>query len=404
MLNTGVQAALGFVFWIICAHLFLPEQIGVATSLISAMTLISYASALGFNSTFTRFLPTSKNRDNEINTGVLLVISAAVIISFVYVIAVPYATPALSIIQKNIWYALGFVGMVAFAAINLLTDSIFIAYRAARYNLLIDGGIQGIIKIFLPFIFVGLGAYGIFTASGSAAVIAMIASIIFLALNFNFRPRLKIDLPTVRNVFRYAFTNYIANLLNIAPTLILPLIVIDYLGSADAGYYYLAFAVANLLYAIATSVSSSLFAEGSYGEVALEKLVKRSVLIIVAIMVPLGFLLASLGPIILQVFGKSYSTGGAQVIVILALAAPAYAAYMLGNAILRIKNQLSSIITVNLIYFFAIGGVALVWARHGLAWIALAWLVGNLIAGVVAFFLAFARRSNAISNNPLSLK
>src|ERR1019366_5408175 len=80
MLNTAIQAAFGFFFWLIATHIFTPADIGVGTTLISAMMLISFVSLLGFNSTFVRILPNSNNRNNEINTGSILVISAAAII------------------------------------------------------------------------------------------------------------------------------------------------------------------------------------------------------------------------------------------------------------------------------------------------------------------------------------
>ncbi len=389
MLTTGTMAALGFVFWLICAHLFRPDQIGVATSLISAMSLISYASALGFNTTFVRVLPTSENRNNEINTGLVLVICAAALIATAYIFTIPYLTPALGIIHENALYALGFVMMVALAAINLLTDSIFIAYRAAKYNLLIDGWIMGGAKVLLPLVFVGLGAYGIFTSAGVAAAIGMVASIIFLAHKFGYRPKVRIHLQTLKDVFHYSFKNYVVNLLNLAPTLVLPLIIISRLGPSATAYYYLAFMMANLLYAVTYSVSQSFFAEGSYGEVALKKLVGRSVLILGAITVPAGIVLAVFGPWVLQIFGKSYSEGGANVIIILALAAPAIVAYSLGSAILRIQHKLRSLIIVSIVYLLATSGLAILWASRGLAWVAGAWLVGNLIAGTISSFLIF---------------
>ena len=158
MLNTGLLAVLGFFFWFIASRLFTPDQVGIASSLISTMTFITYLSLLGFDITFIRFLPTSKDRNNEINTGLLLSISAAVIIGIAYVFLVPFFAPDLAIIRENVFYAIGFVALIALAAINLLTDSIFIALRGAKYNLLIDGGIMGVIKLLLPFVFVSLGA------------------------------------------------------------------------------------------------------------------------------------------------------------------------------------------------------------------------------------------------------
>jgi len=47
MLSTAVMAFFGFFFWIINARLFKPEQVGIATTLISVLTLISTFSILG---------------------------------------------------------------------------------------------------------------------------------------------------------------------------------------------------------------------------------------------------------------------------------------------------------------------------------------------------------------------
>jgi len=385
---------LGFFFWLICAHLFTPDQIGVGTVLISAMTLISFISLLGFNSTFVRVLPNSQDRNNEINTGSILVISAAVIIAAAYTWIAPSVTPQLAIIHMNFWYAAGFVVMVGLASINSLTDSIFIAYRSAQYNLLTDGVVMGGAKLLMPFVFVGLAAYGVFAAAGFAASLGMVASILFLVFKFGYKPRLNINWQTLKNVFRYSFANYIANLVNVVPSLILPIIVLDRLGAPAAAYYYLAFMVINLLYAISISVSQSLFAEGSYSEDKLRILLKRAVIILLAIMVPAALILAVFGPLILGFFGKSYSEGGSSVIVILAIASPAIAAFNVGSVLLRIRHQIYSLVSINIVYAIVVSGLAILWADKGLAWIAIAWTVGNLTAAALSFLCIFLYRQN----------
>ena len=392
MLTTGVTAVLGFVFWLICARLFTPDEIGIGTSLISAMSLISYMSLLGFNNTFMRILPTSHNRSNVINTGLLLVITAAVVIAIWYIIGVELIAPKLKQVLDTSWYEIGFVVLAALAAVNLLTDSIFIAFRGAKYNLLIDGGIQGVVKLLLPLAFLRLGPFGVFMASGTAAAAAMAASIIFLIAKFDYRPKFHIHVQTFRNVFHYSSINYIANIFNIAPILILPLIVLNHLGAAHAGYYFMAFTVANLLYAVVYAVSSSLFAEGSYGDEALQKLFKRAVRIVAIIIIPCGLALALFGPVMLRLFGRSYSEEASSVLVLLALASPAVAAYTLGNVLLRITHRLHSTIMVNLIYMVTISGLALLWVDRGLFWIGAAWTAGNIVAAAAAFISVFSSR------------
>ena len=47
----GIQAGLGFAFWIITARLFSTESVGLASSLISASNLIMFLGLLGMNTT-----------------------------------------------------------------------------------------------------------------------------------------------------------------------------------------------------------------------------------------------------------------------------------------------------------------------------------------------------------------
>jgi O-antigen/teichoic acid export membrane protein len=399
MLNTGIQAALGFFFWLITTHIFTPDQVGVGTALISAMTLISFISLLGFNTTFVRILPNSKNRNDEINTGSILVIGAAAVIAIGYIWLIPTLAPSLAIVHANFWYAVGFVAMVALASVNSLTDSIFIAYRAAQYVLITDAFFTSGSKLLLPLLFVGLGAYGVFASAGFATSIGMIASILYLVFKFGYKPEWKISKATLKKVFSFSSANYIANLVNIAPTLILPIIVLDHLGAATAANYYLSFAVMNLLYAISTSVSQSLFAEGSYDEGKLRELLKHAAIILGIIMIPATVILGGLGPFILGLFGKSYSVGGAHIIIILALASPLVAAYDIGSAVLKIRHQIYSLITVNVVFAVAVSGLAILWINKGLIWVACAWTAGNFAAALLSFMFIFLYRRQATPVN-----
>jgi len=68
MLSTGVMAVFGFFFWIINVRLYSAEQVGIGTTFISIMTLISSFSILGLGSELIRYLPTSERKNKKINT------------------------------------------------------------------------------------------------------------------------------------------------------------------------------------------------------------------------------------------------------------------------------------------------------------------------------------------------
>jgi O-antigen/teichoic acid export membrane protein len=400
MLSTLVQAGFGFVFWLLNARLFSAEQIGLASALISASTFIAYFSLLGFNSTFIRFLPTSKERTAKINTGLILVLGTAAVMAIGYVLLVPQIAPTLAFVTSNWFLAAVFVVLSAFAATNLLTDSIFIAYRSSGYNLLIYS-VQSVIKLALPVLLVAAGAFGIFASTGIAAGVALALSVYFMAARFGYEPKAEVSSSVVKKVWHFSSASYIANMLNILPTLVIPLIIVNQLGAAEAGYFYLAFMLANLLYAVAYSVSQALFAEGSYGEVEFKRLLARGAMLLASIMLPVGIAMALLGPMVLEIFGKSYSAEASGVLVVLALAAPAVAAYVLGSVLLRITKQTAAMVLVNLVYAATICGLAFMWSARGLAWVAGAWLVGNVTTGVLSFVLVRYRSSTPTEQAPV---
>jgi O-antigen/teichoic acid export membrane protein len=384
MLSTGVQAVFGFVFWLLVARLYTPAEIGIGSTLISASVFISYVSLLGFNNTLIKFLPSSRSRSEKISSSFILVSGAALIVSFAYIMLLSCFAPKLDFIKESFFLSIAFIFLSVFSAVNLLTDSIFIAYRASKYNLLIYT-IQSIVKLALPLALVVLGAFGVFASSGLAATIALVLSLYYLVKKFNFVPKFSVNKEMLKSLWKFSSANYIANIFNIIPTIAIPIIIMNRLGAAQAGYYYLAFMICNLLYAVVYSVSQSLFAEGSYGEIALHKLFKRAALILVSIIIPAGITLALLGPFILQFFGKSYSEEASRVITVLALASPAVAAYIISGVLLCIMNRIYALVIVNIIYALVITNLSFLLVGHGIVWVAVSWMIGNLCAAMVAF-------------------
>lgn len=391
ILSTTTQGALGFVFWLICARLYSPEAIGLGSTLLSVVGFISYISLLGLNSSLIRFLPNSNEKNKKINSSLTLVLSAAIIVSILYLIFLPKISPELSFLTKNPIFTIAFIFLSAFSALNLLTDSIFIAYRASKYNF-IKYTFQSLAKLALPIALVTLGAFGVFASSSIAFVLAFFLSLYYLAKKFKFKPSFSVNSGIVKNLWKFSSANYIAELLNTLPTIVMPIIILNKLGAAQAGYFYLAFMLSNFLYSIAYSVASSLFAEASYGKDALRKILKQAGIFLAAIMLPAGIALAFIGPFILRIFGKSYGNEAAAVIVVLAMAVPAVAAYSLGGIILRVKKQIIALILMDIVYAATISGLTILWVNRGISWVAGAWLIGHLIAAIIAFMFVYLPR------------
>ncbi len=395
--STALMGALGFCFWVLCAHLFDPAAIGVGSTLITGGSLIAYVALFGFNATFVAFLPTAPDRadrDRQINTGITIVAVASIVGAVIYVIAAPRFAPELLIIRQSPLTVLAFVGLSAATALNLLTDSFFIGMRSARYNFLVDGVVQSGIKLALPLALVGAGAFGIFASSGLAAVAALALSLGIMARRFRFRLRPAIDADVIRRTFRFATTTYASSLLNLVPLFVLPMLVLRELGGAEAGYFYMAFQIAMLVNAIPFAITQSMFAEGSQHGADLAALTRRSARLTAMALVPCVVVLIAANQLVLRPFGGEYQANAAGALVVFALGCPAVAFNTWSSMLVRLSRQLTMMVWSNVVYAVVVCGLAALWVDRGVAWVAAAWLVGNLVSALVAFG-AFVGRDRA---------
>jgi O-antigen/teichoic acid export membrane protein len=385
ILSSGLQAGLGFTFWVITARLFSTAAVGRAGSLITATVVIAYFAQLGLNNSFIRYLPTASDRNVLITSGCLLVALCGTGIGLIYLAATPVLAPRLAFVAHSPAFAVGFVLMTGVGAINVLTDSIFIAERRAGCNALVDGGIGGVTKVSAGIILVGTGAYGLFSAAAGGPLAACLASVILLTTALSWRPSLRGPWAALRPVLRFSGANWAGNMLSLLPTLVVPLIVLDRLGPSAAAYYFVAYQVAMILYAAGYALEQAFLAEGSQAEVSWRQLLRRSLRVLVVLTLPACVVLAVAGHWILLVFGTKYSQYGTPSLMLLAAAAIPLAANNWLLTVLRLSGRLRAIVVSSGVYAVAICGLAWFLAPHGLGVLTAAWPIGGLIgAGVAA--------------------
>ncbi len=384
ILSSGLQAGLGFAFWIITARLFSAVDVGRASSLISATTVIAYLALLGLNSTFVRHLPTAQDRDALITAGLLLVAGCGAGIGLLYVLLMPVLVPGLAFVEHRPALAVGFVLLTAAAAVNLITDSVFVASRKAGYSALTDGGVGGAAKVISVVLLTGSGAYGLFCASAGGFAAAALASLVLMTTALRWRPSLRKPLRTLKPLLRFSGANYAGNVLNLLPTLVVPLIVLDRLGAAAAAYYFVAFQVATLLYSTAYAVEQTFLAEGSHAGVDWRQLLRRSRRVLIALCLPACLVLVVSARWVLLAFGTKYSQHGTPGLMILAIAAVPIAANNWLWTVLRLAGRLRRLVLSSGTYAIAICGLAWLLAPHGLSALTAAWPIGGLLSAAVA--------------------
>jgi O-antigen/teichoic acid export membrane protein len=384
ILSTGIQAGLGFAFWIVAARLFSAVDVGRASSLISATSLVSFLALLGLNSTFIRFLPTEANKNVLITAGVALVAACAAAIGLVFILLTPVIAPKLAFVAHNPLLVVGFALLGAAATVNLLTDSIFIAARRAGYNAVIDGGVGALTKLILCVALVGTGAYGLFSASVGGLAAAALASLLLMMKVLGWRPSLQSARHALGPLLRFSGANYLGNVCNMLPTLIVPLIVLDRIGVEAAAYYFVAFQTATLLYSGAGAVEQAFLAEGAYSGAVGRRLRWRSLSLVMLLCVPAGLVLAVAAHWIMLAFGTKYSLHATTALVVLATAAVPMGAINWLVTMLRLASKLRAIVLSNLVYVAAISAMAWFLAPRGLTAVCAAWPIGALLASVTA--------------------
>ncbi len=384
MLSAALTAAIGFGFWGLVAHLYPAGRIGLATSLLSAISLISYLSLFGFNCTLIRFPATPGARNSQISIALVSVAGTGILIGTLYLLGLGLISPQLEFVRADPLVAFAFVLFCALAAVNLLTDSVFIGERMPQYNTLVDGIIQSLVKLMMPVFLVALGAVGIITATGIGYLVAVIASLYFMYRKLGFRFEFRTKATRLRESARYSATSYASTLLNLLPLLVLPTIVLRSLGSEQSAYYFMAFQIATLLSAACYAISQALFSEGAHDPANISALLRRSARIMALIVTPGAVALAALSKPILEIFGPGYAQHAQGLLVVLSLGSVAVAFNSWAASALRIVNRMRSLVVADVVLTGTVFGMALGLGSRGLLWMGAAWVAGNLVSGFVA--------------------
>jgi len=385
MLSTGVMAGFGFFFWIINARLYSAEQVGIGTTLISVITLISSFSLLGLGNSLIKYLPASDKKNKKINTSFTLVGLTSIFISIFFLVFLKTFSPRLLFVRESIIFSLLFILFIVFSSLDIISENVFIAYRSSKF-VLIKNTISSIVKLILPIFLVTLGAYGIVVSMGIAMSVAFLVSLVFLIVHFNYSPRPIIDRIVVKRMTKFSLGNYIAGFIGGLPAMVLPILITNSIGAKFSAYFYIDMMIANLLYIIPMATSQSLFAEGSYSETELKVHLKKTIKIIFLILMPAILITFLFGKYILLAFGKEYSSEGVIFLRILAISGIFLSINYIGNSIFFIKNKIKLIILMSFIGTSIILSLSIMLIHQNLLGIGVSWLLGQGIISVIYLF------------------
>ena len=264
--NHAVLAGLGFFFWMVVARFYNEAEVGWGAATISAISLMALLSVPGFDAALIRFLPKVEKPRDMINSCLTISGIIALVLSIIFVIGLDIWSPALSFIKENAIFSVAFVFFVLAQAFSTVLIAVFVAARRADF-VLSKNTIFSVLKIPLPILLVlFFHTFGIAASWGIAIAVAVaVALFLFVPrIQPQYKPVPRLNLGAVGGTWRYSAGSYLAHLFSAAPTLVLPIMVVNLLGAEQNAYFYVAWVIGGLLFAIPAAVSRSLFAEGAH--------------------------------------------------------------------------------------------------------------------------------------------
>jgi O-antigen/teichoic acid export membrane protein len=387
MVSTFILGASGFLFWALITKTYDAAAVGLAGTLLSVSGLLSLLGLVGFETTFVRFLPKSKRKNDYINTGLIITAITSVALAAVVGLILSQGLPSLAIVS-NPWVFASFVFFTVVTSLNTLTNAVFLAFKQARYVLIINA-LSSALKIALPLLAVNGDAVTIFVIAGVVQLFGLLLSIGWMRRKFNYKFSPVIHKDTLRIVRKFSSSIYVSNTLSLIPPTLLPLIILHHSGAKNAAYYYIAFTIAGALYTVVYASMQSVLAEGSHNAGALRSHVVTASKFITVLLVPATLLVILFGGNLLAIFGSEYASGARALLQLLAVGALPIAAYTAITTSFKVTKRLAPIIAMNGISTLIILGLSYWWLPYfGLPAVGWAWLIGDVIAcGVGVMFL-----------------
>jgi O-antigen/teichoic acid export membrane protein len=370
--NMGVSTGSGFLFVIICAHLFSQASFGYATALIGALGVTTSFANLGMNRTLIRFMGRSANKSQDLVTNILVVSGLSILIAIV----LSHFFSSFGVKHVDSTVEVVFVATAFLMSIKALLDSAFIAMRQSS-GTLVENSLFCVVKVLFPVLVIGSGYLGIFSAQLAGVVVAITASVLLLRHRHGFTFLIRPSKSSMDGKWRFALGSYTSDLVGGLPTSVLPIIVVARLGAVNGALWYVAMQIITVLLTVSGTVSQAMFAELANAEGNINRFLKKASISMYALLVPLSVAVFVLAPYILRLLHGDYVTATSVLRLMTIFALIGVANYIFGS-ILQVYKKVFYITVVNAANAAVVIFYCLLFA-HTLDGIAIGWMLGEVV-------------------------
>ena len=386
--DAALAAILTAAFWLLAARLLPAAEVGTASTMVAASSLIALFSRLGFDYAIPYFLPNHERPERVVEAAFLLGGLSALVGSLIFICSLNFWLPQLRFLQEWPWMLVFLVSTLSLVWINFCF-ALGIAQQKVPWIIAQDIVQNGARLALWYFVFrlSGLsGGQGLFLAFAISAAASAILGL-FVLLPPGAKLRSTLDRTALVGVGGYAAGSYGTALLATTPEFLMPIIVTSILGSASTAVFSVCLMAVSAVGILNSAAISVTFAEGSRSKETLADRFPNIMYFIWGYMAVCFVLAYYLGHFALGLFGAEYAEKGFGLLLLLLAAKPIVALNDFTVVLQRIYRKLRTVYV--LFTLLAVGWViisALTLRVYGLNAAGISYLLIQALVALGGFF------------------
>jgi O-antigen/teichoic acid export membrane protein len=392
--NTVITSAIGFVFWALAARTYPASIVGVFSSVTSAVALLAAIAALGLPTTMIRHVAGSENARGLVIVAVIAIATVGTTLCLITVLVLgPHLPPALHLRQGRVMVLL-VTGLVVCTAVSTTLDACLVATRSS-HAVLIKNLVGSTVKVAALMLLTSFRSLGLLISYSLGLVLATAISSLVLNRQIGRRARGFESFRELRHYLSMASGTYLATVMGILPTTVVPLEVLAIHGAAETAHFAVAFLIAGFLNFVPSTIAQVLFAEASRRNATIGKQLRKAIRGIYGLLLPSLAIVIPAAPLLLQLFGVAYATAATGCLRVLALSTLFTGGTYLIDSLLIARDRTAAYIFMNGANAVLVLGCVGVLLPRGLTAGAVGWALGqglSLILGVLVLSAGKAGR------------
>lgn len=385
--TTILTAGLGAVYWAVAARIFPATAVGLAAAAISAMILMGRVATLGLGTVLMGELSQHEGSERGlIYSATTISAVAGVVLGAVFIVAAGSVAPGLSPLRMPAGIILFTIGVASTGA-GFVLDQAFIGLLRGGIQLL-RNAVASVAKLLVLILIAWIG-FGFVPRDGVSLFLTWVAGGVLSMAVILAVPRSAVHGKATplwhvpAGLAGLALRHHLLNLSILAPGLLLPLLVTTVMSAEANAYFYIAYTIASLGWAVPAALAIALYASGARDIEALTARVRLAFWVCIAAGVAFNLVvLVAAGPL-LAIFGAPYAERAGTLLRLLSLGIFPLIINSLYVPIARLERRFlqgTILMVAGMLvgFFFVVVGAR----ASGLDGIGVGWLIGACIAAL----------------------